>query len=236
MSSICVIFTLYENLRAGIWVSTSPPWTRARHRTEWDKWGTDSFAVSPILGPLPAPVPGVSVSHGTPGVATLCPQDPANGNPLNNSLTSTLETWWMFLLCPAGYLSWHLKGTVPCDTHITLLESDSSPWCPFYFEWLPVEVWVLVSHHWSFVSCHLLRAPMTMSTRVRLLPIREQWVSGCWAGGYSSHSPQWRELLLAVVRGRWWVCDLCLGWVITCDISAGNNDITLLLVHLKIGW
>ena len=44
---------------------------------------------------------------------------------------------------------------MPCDTHITLLESDSGLSA---HSLLNDFMWVggLVSNHWSFISCHLL--------------------------------------------------------------------------------
>ena len=65
------------------------------------------------------------MGHGAPGSALpLCPQDLADEEPLNsldfcsrNMMDVFISACWTPVL--------FLGGTVACDTHITLLESDS---------------------------------------------------------------------------------------------------------------
>ena len=93
--------------------------------------------------------------HRAPGTAPLlCPQDPADEEPLN-SLDFCSGNLWMFLYLPAGHLSWCSEVTAACDTHITFLESNSGLSIHSLlndFMW----VWGLVSHHGPFVSYHVL--------------------------------------------------------------------------------
>ena len=60
------------------------------------------------------------MGHGAPGAAPpLCPQDPADEEPLNSLDFHSRNQ------LPAGHLSWCLEVTVAVTLIITLLESDS---------------------------------------------------------------------------------------------------------------
>ena len=85
---------------------------------------------------------------------SLCPQDPADEESLNGLDFHSREPDGCFYNFPARNLR-YLEITVACDTHITLLESDSGLSAHSLsndFMW----VRGLVSHHWSFTSCYLL--------------------------------------------------------------------------------
>ena len=87
-----------------------------------------------------------------------------------------------------------------CDIHITFLESDSGL---SVHSLLSDFMWVLglVSYHWSSISFHFSKSTLTVSTRVRLLHVREQ--VGCRLPGREdplwshSHRGQGCDLLLS---------------------------------------
>ena len=103
-------------------------------------------------------------------------------------LTSALGTWWMFLYLLARHLSCCFEGTVARDTHITLLESDSSLSVHLSSDFMWLGAWCHMTAH-SFPAI-FSKSTLTRSTRVRLLPVREQL--GCRLPGredpYISHS------------------------------------------------
>ena len=145
-----------STLRAGIESIHPLHWTRGRHRTgvRWVTWA-DSLP-SPQSWASPCTCAGSLFSgHGAPGPAPpLCPQDPADEESLNGLDFHSREPNWCFYNFPARNLR-YLEITVACDTHIILLESDSGLSA---HSLLNDFMWVrgLVSHQWSFTSCHLL--------------------------------------------------------------------------------
>ena len=185
----------------------------------------------PHPGTLPAPAPGFSVRVTEHLVLHRpCAHRTWQMRSLWIVLTSAPGTWWMFLYLPTGHLSCYLEGTVACDTHITLLESDRGLSVHLLSDFMWLGAWCHMTSH-SFPAI-FSKSTLTMSTRVRLLPVREQL--GCRLPGredpYISHSPPWMRMQLAIARGTWWASDLCLEWVITWAVSGGNTYITLLFV------
>ena len=145
-----------STLRAGIESIHPPQWTRGRHRTgaRWIMWA-DSLSSSQSWASPCTCARSLCAGHGEPGtVPPLCPQDPADEESLNGLDFHSREPNWCFYNFPARNLR-YLEITVACDTHIILLESDSGLSA---HSLLNDFMWVrgLVSHQWSFTSCHLL--------------------------------------------------------------------------------
>ena len=170
--------------------------SQTHNRGEMRKRSRQS-AISPILGLSPhLQQQSLCRSRCTWYCTTLVPTGPSRWG----AFEAAPGTWQMFLYLPSGHLFCCLEGTVACDTHITLLESDSG-----------LSVHLLSDFMWLGACCHMT-APA-----IHFLPssLRAHWPrapgsGSCLSGNSWAAGCQAGRMLTFLISHREWECNLLL--------------------------